>query len=278
MRSSPRGPAMEPFVSGSWVTPFAVHASKGLSRAAPFLPLVSNVVLPFDGDFEGLRAKLAAWGFDVGERPHAPLFATGPGVTLHAYRTGKLLLSGPRAEEWAAHLELEVAPRAAEASAAEREAAPRAVEDERVGWVMHFDGLCQPKNPGGVAAYGFQILRDGRVVHEGSGLAAPPGPDATNNVAEFTALIEGLRWMQANGAARPLVRGDSRLVVETLRGRWTLTAPRLRPLFLVAERILGETGARLEWVPREQNKEADRLSRVGYREAVLAHPEWGLRP
>lgn len=222
------------------------------------------MVLPFDGDFEGLRAKLAAWGFEVGERPNAPLFAVGPGVTLHAYRTGKLLLAGARAEEWAAHLKGEVAPRAA--------------EDETVGWVMHFDGLCEPKNPGGVAAYGFQILRDGRVVHEGTGLAAPPGPDATNNVAEFTALIEGLRWLQAQGAERPLVRGDSKLVVETLHGRWKLTAPRLRPLFLVAERLLRETGARLEWVPREQNREADRLSRVGFADAVRAHPEWGLRP
>lgn len=238
---------------------------------------MSNVVLPFDGDFEGLRATLRAWGFEIGERPHAPLYAAGPGVTIHAYRTGKLLLAGARAEEWAAHLRGEVAPRAG-AVPVPPAAVERLAKDERAGWVMHFDGLCQPTNPGGVAAYGFQILRDGRVVHEGSGLAAPPGPDATNNVAEFTALVEGLRWLQAQGAQRPLVRGDSKLVVETLNGRWKLTAPRLRPLFLVAERLLRETGARLEWVPREENSEADRLSRVGFVEAVRAHPEWGLRP
>ena len=220
-------------------------------------------MLPFDGDFEGLRAKLAAWGFEVGERPNAPLFAQGHGVSIHAYRTGKLMVSGARAEEFAAQLKDEVAP------------APE--EDERAGWVLHFDGLCEPKNPGGVAAYGFQVLRDGRVVHEGAGLAAAPGPDATNNVAEFTALVEGLRWLAANGAREALVRGDSKLVVETLHGRWKLSAARLRPLFDEARRLLVETGARLEWVPRERNREADRLSRVGYQRSVRAHPEWGYR-
>lgn len=75
--------------------------------------MASQVVLPFDGDFNALRAKLAAWGFEVGERPNAPLFAKGHGVTIHGYRTGKLLLAGERAEEWATHLRAEVAPTAA---------------------------------------------------------------------------------------------------------------------------------------------------------------------
>jgi ribonuclease HI len=236
---------------------------------------VTNVVLPFDGDFEALRRTLAAWGFTVGERPNAPLFAQGPGVTLHAYRTGKVLLSGPRAEEWARELRREVAP-AKPAATAPPAPKPTAV-DERAGWVMHFDGLCEPSNPGGVAAYGYQVLRDGRVVHEGSGLAAPPGPGATNNVAEFRALVEGLRWLQAQGARGVLVRGDSRLVVETVSGRWKLNAAHLIPMRDEARALLLALEGRLEWVPREENKEADRLSRVGFRDAVRAHPEWGLR-
>jgi ribonuclease HI len=257
---------MRHFFSLLAATPFPVHASKGLSVAPALGAPVGNVVLPFDGDFEALRRTLSSWGFEVGERPNAPLFARGPGVTLHAYRTGKLLLAGARAEEWARELKGEVAPAPAEPAS-----------DETIGWVMHFDGLCQPRNPGGVAAYGYQIHHDGKLVHEGSGLAAPPGPDATNNVAEFTALVEGLRWLRAHGATAPIVRGDSQLVIETLHGRWKLTSPRLKPLHDEAKGLIAELHARLGWVPREENAEADRLSRVGYADAVRAHPEWGLR-
>ena len=50
---------------------------------------------------------------------------------------------------------------------------------------IHFDGLCLPRNPGGVATYGFVAKRGAKVVHEEAGLAATPySPEATNNVAE----------------------------------------------------------------------------------------------
>lgn len=256
---------------------------------------MANVVLPFDGDFEALRAKLAAWGFEVGERPNAPLFAQGPGVTLHAYRTGKLLLNGPRAQEWARELAGEVRPHVNPPAPSRDQAAPPASRRAQAtpsaprraqsapggvtyppGWVLHFDGLCEPGNPGGVAAYGFQVLRDGVVVHEGSGLAAPPGPSATNNVAEFRALLEGLRWLESQGATRPLVRGDSKLIVNTVNGVWNLKAPHLREMHDEARLLLARLRGKLVWVPREQNTEADRLSRVGKADAVRAHPEWRL--
>jgi len=241
---------------------------------------VGNVVLPFDGDFESLRRTLARWGWEVGERPNAPVYAAGPGVTLHAYRTGKLLLNGPRAEEYATALRAEAGTRAAAPAPAKAARAPVVPSEARAGWVLHFDGACLPRNPGGVAAYGFQVLRDGKLVHEGHGLAAPPGPGATNNVAEFTGLVEGLRWLHAH--ARPgepvLARGDSNLVVKTVNGLWNVHVPHLQPLHAEAVRLLRALGAKLEWVPREKNAEADRLSEVGAAEAIRAHPEWGLRP
>lgn len=244
---------------------------------------MANVVIPFDGDFDALRKKLASWGLQVEERPSAPVFARGNGVTLHAYKTGKMLLNGSRAQEWARALAGEVAPQGA------ADVVPPAPRREQVtprvststpivkGWLMHFDGLCEPGNPGGVAAYGFQVLRDGAIVHEGSGLAEPPGPTATNNVAEFRALVEGLRWLKANGAKAPLVRGDSKLIVNTVNGSWNLKVPHLRAMHDEARALLKEVGGRLAWVPREQNGEADRLSRVGKARAVREHPEWGLR-
>lgn len=235
----------------------------------------TQVTIPFDGDFDALRVKLAAWGFDVGERPNAPIFARGNGVVIHAYHTGKLLLSGARAEEWARELRAEVKPRTGRTASPARTDAP--AFEGAPGWVLYFDGSCMPRNPGGVAAFGFVIMKDGRIVHEGSGVAAPPGPGATNNVAEFRAIVEGLRWLGSRDAVAPLVRGDSELVMDTLTGKKTLRAPHLLPLRDEARRLIEALGARLEWVPRERNADADRMSRVGFADAVREHPEWAGR-
>jgi ribonuclease HI len=236
-----------------------------------------NVVLRYDpSTIEALRAFLRQGGFEIETRPNALLFARRPSVALHAYASGKILLTGPQAAEYAGVLTgRKLAAPEGDASAIGVDAAPApAPLPSEPGWLMHFDGACMPRNPGGVAAYGYQVLRDGRVVHEGHGLAAPPGPGATNNVAEFTGLLEGLRWLKANGARDVLVRGDSDLVVETMSGKKSLRAPHLLPLRDEARRLLAQIDGRLEWVPRERNAEADRLSRVGYAEAVRAHPEW----
>jgi len=58
--------------------------------------------------------------------------------------------------------------------------------------VLNFDGLCEPRNPGGWSCFGWVLTRDGAALATGHGVAAPPGPDSTNNVAEYAALIAGL--------------------------------------------------------------------------------------
>jgi len=61
-----------------------------------------NVVLRFEPErAEELRAFLRRGGFEVGSRPHALLFAQRPGVSLTAYASGKLLVNGEQAEEYA---------------------------------------------------------------------------------------------------------------------------------------------------------------------------------
>lgn len=147
-------------------------------------------------------------------------------------------------------------------------------------WVLHFDGLYEPRyRKDGVATYGFVVTHGGEVVHEEKGVVAPPGPVAGPNVAEYGALIQGLTWLKGRdlGGCPLVVRGDSRLVVETVAGRWKLSSDVLRPLRDLAVRLAAEVGpASIEKVPREENAEADRLSREAYHEAVRAHPEWGL--
>lgn len=149
-------------------------------------------------------------------------------------------------------------------------------------WVLHFDGLCEPSNPGGVACFGFEAARDGVLVHEGWGLAAPPGPEATSNVGEYRAAIEALRWMlqHAEPTDQITVRGDSTLVIRQLQGNYRVNADRLKPLYEEARALLGQLPpVTLEWVPRGENKAADALSRRGYTEAVQRNPEWkDIRP
>lgn len=148
-------------------------------------------------------------------------------------------------------------------------------------WVVWFDGLCEPRgSEGRLATYGFRAEHDGVVVGEGGGLVAGPGgPLATAHVAEFGALVQALAWARAHKRDdEPLVvRGDSRLAIETTAGRWDLASPTLLPLRDAAQALAREVGvARFEKVSREENAEADRLSREAYHALADAHPEWGL--
>jgi probable phosphoglycerate mutase len=82
---------------------------------------------------------------------------------------------------------------------------------------------------------------------------------ATNNVAEYRGLIAGLELYleHAPGAALEVCL-DSKLVVEQMSGRWRVKHPDIKPLVEAASR-LAPAGAVYTWVPREQNKHADRL-------------------
>jgi probable phosphoglycerate mutase len=87
---------------------------------------------------------------------------------------------------------------------------------------------------------------------------------ATNNVAEYTAAIEGLERAADLGAADVLLRSDSRLLIEQLAGRFRVKNPTLQRLHAEARALVGRfRTVELQHVPREQNREADRLANVG---------------
>jgi probable phosphoglycerate mutase len=121
-------------------------------------------------------------------------------------------------------------------------------------------------NPG-VAGWGA-VVRDpatGWVLWEG---AAPLGK-ASNNVAEYSGLIAGLKAAQRIDAAADIeVRMDSKLVVEQMSGRWKIKHEDMRRLALEARDVaadLGDAGGSVTytWIPREKNKAADALSNDG---------------
>jgi len=130
--------------------------------------------------------------------------------------------------------------------------------------IANFDGSCNP-NPGGVCSYGFVVWRDQTRIQEGHGSAAPRGPGATNNVAEYTGCIRALEWILAQGCTEPVVlRGDSELVLKQLKGDYKVRSPLLAPLYWRARELAAHLPSlRFEWVPREQNAEADRLASLG---------------
>ncbi|MFD6293333.1 bifunctional RNase H/acid phosphatase [Streptomyces sp. NPDC060235] len=84
---------------------------------------------------------------------------------------------------------------------------------------------------------------------------------ATNNVAEYRGLVAGLRAARdLDAEARIHVRMDSKLVVEQMSGRWQIKHPDMRPLAAEAARVLPRSQVTYEWIPRAQNKHADRLA------------------
>lgn len=132
----------------------------------------------------------------------------------------------------------------------------------------YFDGLCEP-NPGGVATYGFLIKRDGKKIDEGHGLAGTPKtPRATNNVAEYTGLLKALEWLVAHKVKDPVVvRGDSDLVIRQVKGEYKVKSGLLAPLHAQVKELEEKLPAvTFEWIARERNADADRLTNLAYAE------------
>ncbi|MBW8796394.1 MAG: bifunctional RNase H/acid phosphatase [Streptomyces sp.] len=83
----------------------------------------------------------------------------------------------------------------------------------------------------------------------------------TNNVAEYRGLLAGLRAAHAlDPAARVHVRMDSKLVIEQMSGRWKIKHPDMKPLAAEASRVFPPDQVTYEWIPRAENKHADRLA------------------
>ena len=112
-------------------------------------------------------------------------------------------------------------------------------------------------NPG-PAAYGA-VLTDaetGEVIAEDGGAIGV----ASNNVAEYSGLIAGLRLAaEFAPGAEVEVRMDSKLVVEQMSGNWKIKHPSMKPLAAEAAE-LAPAGTTYTWVPRGQNQHADRLA------------------
>jgi ribonuclease HI len=123
----------------------------------------------------------------------------------------------------------------------------------------YFDGGAR-SNPG-PAGYGVYIVDDlGNVLAELHGSLGI----ATNNIAEYRGLIAALQWAVDNNVTEITVKGDSLLIVEQMRGNYKVKNEGLKPLHMQARMLVMQIGnVKFAHVPRDQNKDADRLSNVG---------------
>jgi ribonuclease HI len=139
-------------------------------------------------------------------------------------------------------------------------------------YVVYCDGACDP-NPGGAAGYGFVVFAGLRRLHAEAG-AVGRGPEMTSNVAEYTALIRALEHLRPSLAAGDSVeiRADSELLVRQLNRVYAVRAAHIARLFARATALLESLDWKALHVPREDNFEADRLSKQGMDEARRLPP------
>jgi ribonuclease HI len=126
-------------------------------------------------------------------------------------------------------------------------------------YVLYTDGASRG-NPGdaSIGAVLYQEtdkgLEEVEVVSEAIGRA-------TNNVAEYEAVIAGLAAAVDNGVDDIVLRSDSLLLVRQLLGEYRVKAAGLKPLYRKAIALLGDFATvTIEHVPREQNEVADALA------------------
>ena len=137
---------------------------------------------------------------------------------------------------------------------------------------LYFDGACEPFNPGGTASYGWLIKKNGKELKSGHGVVGS-GEGMTNNVAEYSGLIYGLEeFLKLNLQEKLFIKGDSNMVINMVSGKWGWNKkkskwqpheklPHLKELLNQALSLVKKIEYEVEWIPREENKEADALSK-----------------
>ena len=145
----------------------------------------------------------------------------------------------------------------------------------------YFDGACEPKNPGGTAAYGIVILNNGQRIFEASKLFIPQKGrehETSNNIGEYSGFKAILDYLIANDLTKSqiIVYGDSKLVIEQMFGTWKINSGYYVSIARTCKAMIKQfpylTG---KWIPREKNFLADELSKAVLRNAGV---EFRIQP
>jgi ribonuclease HI len=119
---------------------------------------------------------------------------------------------------------------------------------------IRFDGGARP-NPG-PAAIGYVVGANSNQPTEGNRFIG----DATNNEAEYKALIEALKAAMSEGCTDVNVEGDSQLIISQVKGDWQVNESHLRRLRDQVQALASEFDSfGIKHIPRKANSEADGL-------------------
>lgn len=133
-----------------------------------------------------------------------------------------------------------------------------------------FDGACGPKNPGGHAGCGFVIKRTVGYFSNREDILTQQsqyvgfGPTMSNNVAEYAAVTGAMAALIGAKLEKEetIFYGDSKLVVMQMKAKWKAKGGLYIPWYKAAvELLLQFENYDFIWIPREQNTEADELSK-----------------
>lgn len=126
-----------------------------------------------------------------------------------------------------------------------------------------YDGAVEPVNPGGHGSFGALIKVNGEKIWEAS-IYIGHGPTISNNVAEYSGMIGVLEKLIELGLRERgiLVRGDNMMTIMQMAGLWRAKRGLYIPYYLKCKDLVSRfPHIHFEWIPREQNGEADELSK-----------------
>ena len=134
-----------------------------------------------------------------------------------------------------------------------------------------FDGMCQPVNPGGIACYGFVVQKKNdqinRIYEEGGIAMTPFSEESSNNVAEYVGLIKLLDWLSKNRYEKfPIsIQGDSQLIIHQISGKYKVRSKKLMLYYEKTKSLIKNfDNIEIEWIARDNNKDADDLANKAY--------------
>jgi len=126
----------------------------------------------------------------------------------------------------------------------------------------YFDGVCEPINPCGYAAYGIYIVNSQEILKEG--VFVGHGKGISNNVAEYSGFIHILKILKKKKLNKKsiIIKGDSKLVIEQMFGYWQIRKGLYLPFAYKAKKLL-ENFKKIDgqWIPREENEICDKLAK-----------------
>lgn len=141
-------------------------------------------------------------------------------------------------------------------------------ESEKI--ICYFDGACSPNNPGGYMGWGAIIQFPNECKHIFDG--ERKSESNSNNVAEYLAFITVMQHLERIEGREIVIYGDSNLVIQQMKGNWKINQGLYKMFAVSAKRyynkLIKKNKVIMQWIPRELNEEADKLSNEGIKKVA----------